>query len=89
MVIERASADIGFMLTAYNLRRIINIIGIEQFTEYLKTVVSLIQNIIRLIKLKRANLKVLHFHLEDYRTVFKPVVKRLYLTQKLVTNGGF
>ncbi len=79
--IERASAYIGFMLTAYNLRRIINIIGIEQFTEYLKTVVSLIQNIIRLIKLKRANLKVLHFHLEDYRTVFKDVVKRLYLTQ--------
>lgn len=35
---ERASADVGFMFTAYNLRRIINIIGQENFKEYLKKV---------------------------------------------------
>ncbi|NOR74871.1 MAG: IS1182 family transposase [Draconibacterium sp.] len=40
--IDRASADVGFMMTAYNLRRIINIIGLKQLKEYLKTVISLI-----------------------------------------------
>jgi len=35
---ERASADVGFMFTAYNLRRIINIIGQKDLKEYLKKV---------------------------------------------------
>jgi hypothetical protein len=30
-----ASADIGFMFTAYNLRRLINIIGFNAFCNYL------------------------------------------------------
>jgi hypothetical protein len=34
---ERASADVGFMFIAYNLRRIINILGIDAFRNYLKT----------------------------------------------------
>jgi transposase len=33
--IQRATADVGLMFTAYNLRRIINIIGIEAFRSYL------------------------------------------------------
>jgi len=32
---QRAEADVGFMFTAYNLRRILNIIGIEAFRSYL------------------------------------------------------
>jgi len=32
---KRASADVGFMMTAYNLRRIINILGMERFREFL------------------------------------------------------
>lgn len=35
---ERASADVGFMFTAYNLRRLFNIIGQEELIEYLKRV---------------------------------------------------
>jgi transposase len=34
--LERASADVGFMMTAYNLRRIINILGTERFRKYLQ-----------------------------------------------------
>jgi len=30
----RASADVGFMMTAYNLRRIFNILGVERLREY-------------------------------------------------------
>jgi hypothetical protein len=33
---QRASADVGFMMTAYNLRRIINILGLDSFRRYLE-----------------------------------------------------
>ena len=33
---ERANADVGFMMTAYNLRRIINILGIDRLRKYLE-----------------------------------------------------
>jgi transposase len=32
---KRASADVGFIFTAYNLRRLLNIIGVEVFKSYL------------------------------------------------------
>jgi transposase len=37
--LHRASADVGFMMTAYNLRRIINIIGQNKFREYLRDLI--------------------------------------------------
>lgn len=36
--INRASADVGFILTAYNLRRLINILGMEKLREYMKSI---------------------------------------------------
>jgi hypothetical protein len=41
---ERASADVGFMFTAYNLRRIINFIGQNNLKEYLKRVLFAVFN---------------------------------------------
>lgn len=38
--IERASADVGFMLTAYNLRRIMNIIGKKELKAWLSKLIS-------------------------------------------------
>jgi hypothetical protein len=38
---KRASADVGLMMTAYNLRRIINILGMERFREFLQDRVAL------------------------------------------------
>jgi len=40
---SRASADVGFMFTAYVLRRIINIIGRERLQQYLKGLVLVIR----------------------------------------------
>lgn len=37
---QRASADVGLMFTAYNFRRIINIIGLDKLTKYLKVLVA-------------------------------------------------
>ena len=39
---KRASADVGFMMTAYNLRRIINIIGVERLRKYLVEMINLV-----------------------------------------------
>jgi len=38
---KRASADVGFMMTAYNLRRIINILGLDSFRRYLENRIDL------------------------------------------------
>jgi hypothetical protein len=38
--IERASADAGFMMTAYNLRRLMNIIGMKQLIDHLREAIS-------------------------------------------------
>ncbi|MCJ7450017.1 MAG: IS1182 family transposase [Bacteroidales bacterium] len=39
--INRASADVGFMFIAYNLRRILSILGKDLLSEYLRILVSL------------------------------------------------
>ena len=45
----RASSDVGFVIVAYNLRRIMNIIGIEVFKEYLIALYSKIASILAII----------------------------------------
>lgn len=40
--IKRAEADVGLMFTAYNLRRIINLIGFEALESYLRELLSII-----------------------------------------------
>ena len=39
--IERAEADFGFIMTVYNLRRIINIVGMQKFRKYLERIFQL------------------------------------------------
>jgi transposase len=39
--IERASADVGLMMVAYNLRRLINILGLNKFREYISQLTAL------------------------------------------------
>jgi hypothetical protein len=38
---ERAEADFGLIMTAYNLRRIFNIVGIKKLMEYLSALRSI------------------------------------------------
>lgn len=54
---KRASSDVGFMFIAYNIRRMINILGINGLKEYLGVLVSLILTIIRLYKRKITSLQ--------------------------------
>ena len=38
---DRASSDVGLILVAYNLRRIVNILTADRLKEYLRILVSL------------------------------------------------
>jgi len=53
--IKRASADVGFMLTAYNLRRIMNIIGKKQMISWLSELISSLIRILRQISSHKLN----------------------------------
>ena len=59
--IDRASADIGFMMVAYNLRRLLTIIGKDEFKKYLEKVLDLIFNKMRNIGVIKAYIKAIIF----------------------------
>ena len=68
---KRASADVGFMFIAYNLRRIINIIGTDMIKKFLKELVCLFPKI-------NTSLKAFIFKTTNYafcHTLCKPVFK--------------
>jgi hypothetical protein len=73
--IERAEADFGFAMTAYNLRRIINIIGRKKLQTYLEGIFSVfcsefarlklfLNQINQLLKLTMKNPKILNLLLK-------------------------
>jgi transposase len=55
--IKRASADVGFMFIAYNLRRIGNILTSNRMREYLRILVLLFFSKIHLSRLKNSHLR--------------------------------
>jgi len=87
--IQRASADVGFMMTAYNLRRLINIIGITKFKEYLEGILNLLIVFLGQMGLNRALLTSYYFQPLFSKAIFQPSLKRLYLTRKIKWSGGF
>jgi transposase len=56
--LNRASADVGFMMIAYNLRRILNIIGIEALREYLASIFRSFYSMVVHFKAVEAILKI-------------------------------
>ena len=59
--IKRAEADVGLMFTAYNIRRIMNILGKEVLSNYLKEVIVLLISDIRHIWLQISHSKLFCF----------------------------
>ena len=53
---HRAEADVGLIFTAYNLRRLMNIIPAELLREYFKSLISMCISILHQIQLKKVNL---------------------------------
>ncbi len=87
--LHRASADVGLMMTAYNLRRIMNIIKINQFKEYLKMRLTLLFTILGINDMNSDVLKGFLLQVIFCKSIFKPALNRLYLSYKMNINGSF
>jgi hypothetical protein len=87
--IERASADVGFIMTAYNIRRIINILGINELGKYLKTVLAFIFEKTVLSKPFSSLMNQLVYRMKKISQIQNPSLKRLYLVQNLTVRIGF
>jgi hypothetical protein len=87
--ISRASADVGFIMIAYNIRRIINIVGLKALKEYLKTIVSFILENRALLKVKLSNISSFVNQLKNKKPFLFTGLKQLYLIRKLTVLIGF
>ena len=86
---ERANADVGFMMTAYNLRRIINILGIDRLRKYLEDRLGLFFSKIIVWELKLAHMLAFLGKIEYWKARFVLHSKRLYLMHISPSNGSF
>jgi len=79
--IEKAEADVGLMFIAYNLRRIVNIIGVNVLQCYLKGVLVSILRIIHHVRLKIVNFKPFDFSLIPRQLFPKVILDGVYLVK--------
>jgi transposase len=86
---QRASADAGFMFIAYNLRRILNILGIDVFRNYLKTLTLSFSFLIAPLKTKISHFKQFIFFEIYLANNFYPRSNRLIFGEHLMFNKGF
>lgn len=86
---ERASADAGFIMVAYNLRRIINIIGFKVLSEYFKNILTCLFPVFGVRRIKLNLLKAFTLNNENWWAPPYPGLIRLVLTQNTITYGGF
>ena len=86
---QRASADVGFMFIAYNLRRIMNIVGKNALKKYLEVLVLLVSGKYRSIRLKISLLKAIKYLYKILTSYFEGCLNRLKFDQNLLSTGGF
>ena len=86
---QRASADVGFMFIAYNLRRIMNIVGKNALKKYLEVLVLLVSGKYRPIRLKISLLKAINYLHKILTSYFEGCLNRLKFDQNLLSTGGF
>ena len=87
--LKRASADVGLMMTAYNLRRIINILGVERLGKYLEDRIDLILSQTVLLGRILAHILAFFEKRKNWKVDFKLPVYRLSLINISQSNGGF
>ena len=86
---SRASADVGLMFTAYNLRRIFNILGSDAFVNYLKTTAFNFIGILHQIRLLFVHFKELFFQNQKIVLSLNNPSNLLIFNQNFDQNGGF
>ncbi len=87
--IKRAEADVGLIFTAYNLRRIMNIINKDLLKAYLRTLVLAFITVITRIKGKLRPYDESEYCSEIYQVFNDNSVNQLKFTSVLNYNGGF
>ena len=86
---QRASADVGLMFVAYNIRRIMNILGKDELKKYLKELVLMFSAQIRHISLQISLLKTSGFIDEIISNIFYHPLKRHIFEKYLLKTEGF
>jgi transposase len=86
--IKRAESDVGFMFTAYNLRRLINIVGFEKLMEYMAVLSSFLCRIYKEILGHIKLYKHLKFLFTNPRENSNHL-KKPYFCSKYRFKGGF
>ncbi len=86
---KRASADVGLMMTAYNLRRIINILGAERLREYLEYCIDLFWSKIALLERILTYMPVLIWNKENRVSNSMLPVNRLSLIHMALPYRSF
>ena len=86
---KRASADVGLMMTAYNLRRIINILGVERLRKYLEELIDLIFCKTGLLNCISAHMFAFFEKRKNCKVNFILPVYRLSLINISQSNDGF
>lgn len=72
---ERAEADVGLIFIAYNLRRLINIIGMDKLKDYMRSLISLYICTLIKLRLNLSQIKQLIFLPDFYQTKSKYTLK--------------
>ena len=86
---KRASADVGLMMTAYNLRRIINILGVERLRKYLEDLIDHILSNTALLERILAHILAFFEKRKNCKINFILPVYRLSLINISQSNDGF
>ena len=86
---KRASADVGFMFIAYNIRRIMNILGKDELEKYLKEVAFSFLNQNRYLSLNFSFGEAAKISNEIIGKIFYHPLKRLIFDQLLIKSIGF
>jgi transposase len=86
---QRASADVGLMFIAYNIRRIMNILGKNELKKYLKELILIFSNQIRFISFNISLSKVTRLIAKITNNIFYHPLKRLIFDQYLLKTEGF
>jgi len=77
---KRASADVGFMFIAYNMRRMMNILGQQSFKKFLKELALLLFNFFFPVKSTPLKMPTLFFCNSNFLPKIYPLANRLKMT---------
>ena len=87
--IHRASADVGLMFVAYNIRRLISILGENRLKNYLEKVVFSVSGLKRKLILNLVRFNASKFCRSIIGSLFESPLKSLKFDRLLIKSGSF